>query len=150
MRASSSKPSPGAAGGLGGTLAGLSPATRWGVTGLLVVFAVGYFFIGRERSIPVGVVLPNVVVKPMTKSMANDVLKLVNDHAKVEERDGALTVQIFAVLFPEHREGQLAMAQEYARADEIMQGKKRTISFLDPTGSPFAKADPAKGVVMTR
>jgi hypothetical protein len=53
-------------------------------------------------------------------------------------------------MFPERREGQLALAQQYARADAIVRGRKRAISFLDPDGSLFARADPAKGVAMTR
>jgi hypothetical protein len=123
---------------------------RWGAIGLLAVFTAGYWFVIRERTIPVGEAVPNLITVPMTPLAATAHLKTVNDAAKVEVRDGELTVQIAAALFPERRDGQLALAQQYARADEIVQGRKRAISFLDPTGSRFAKADPDKGVMMTR
>jgi hypothetical protein len=32
----------------------------------------------------------------------------------------------------------------------MVQGHKRAITFLDPAGNRFARADPEKGVVMTR
>jgi hypothetical protein len=128
----------------------LSPAIRWGVIGLLAAITVGYYFVGRERAIPVGVVIPNLIAGPMSPAEANVTLNTVNATAQVEVRDGELVVRIAAAKFPERRDGQLALAQQYARADEIVQGRKRAISFLDPGGNQFAKADPEKGVAMTR
>ena len=139
-----------ASSGLGPAFARVARLKRWGAIGLLAVFTAGYWFVIRERTIPVGEAVPNLITVPMTPLAATAHLKTVNDAAKVEVRDGELTVQIAAALFPERRDGQLALAQQYARADEIVQGRKRAISFLDPTGSRFAKADPDKGVMMTR
>ena len=129
----------------------ISPrALRLGAVGLLAVFAVGYCYVGRERSIPVGVVLPNLIAAAMSPNEASGFLKTVNETAQVEVRDGELNVRIAAATFPERREGQLSLAQQYARADAIVLGRKRAISFLDPTGNRFARADPATGVSMTR
>lgn len=127
-----------------------SSTMRQIAVGLLVVFAVGYYLTGRERTIPAGVVLPNVIATAMSENDAAALLTTVGQTAKVEEREGTLTVQIPAATFPSRREGLLAFAQQYARADEIVQRRKRAISFLDPTGSLFAQADPAKGVMLTR
>jgi hypothetical protein len=132
------------------TRARLSPAIRWGVIGLLAAITVGYYLVGRERAIPVGVVIPNLIAGPMSPGEANVTLKTINGTAQVDVRDGELFVRIGAAAFPERRDGQLALAQQYARADEIVQGRKRAISFLDPGGNQFARADPAKGVAMTR
>jgi hypothetical protein len=127
-----------------------SRAKRWGAIGLLAAITVGYYLMGRERVIPVGVAVPNLIAAPMSPLEANGILKSVNGAAQVEVRDGELTVRISAATFPERREGQLALAQQYSRADEIVHGRKRAISFLDADGNRFARADPEKGVAMTR
>jgi hypothetical protein len=86
----------------------------------------------------------------MSAGEAAGLLKTVNDASELEVREGALIVHLGAVVFPERLEGQLALAQRYARADEMVQGRKRSISFLDPGGRLFATADPARGVELTR
>jgi hypothetical protein len=123
---------------------------RWGAVGLVVVLVVGYFVLKGEKDIPVGVVLPNLITGPMSQSDATRILNSINGTAKLEVQDGELLVRIPTAAFPEHREGQLALAQQYARADEIIEGRKRAINFLDAAGGRFARADPQKGVSMTR
>lgn len=137
-------------GDLDQAIARRSRAKRWGAIGLLTVFVLGYYFVGRERSIPVGEVLPNLIAAPMSRAEAAATLNATNGTAQVEERDGGLIVRIAAATFPQRRDGQLALAQQYARADEVVLGRKRSISFLDPDGNQFARADPEKGVMMTR
>ncbi len=149
-RASTATPSRGMAGDPRIAIARRSRAKRWGVIGLLAACTVGYYLLSRERVIPVGVAIPNLIAGPMSPGVATGILKTVNGAAQVEVRDGELTVRIAAATFPERRDGQLALAQQYARADEIVRGRKRAISFLDPGGNRFARADPEKGVVMTR
>lgn len=127
-----------------------SRVKRWAAIGILAAFTAGYFFFVRERPIPVGVVFPNVIAAAMSPVEATNILKNINGSARVEERAGELTVEVAAAIFPERREGQLALAQQYARADEMVQGRKRPIRFLEPGGSQFAKADPEKGVSLTR
>lgn len=128
----------------------LAPAQRWGVIGLLAVVTVGYYFATRERVIPVGVAIPNLIAAPMSPSEAAGTLRTVNETAQVELRNGEVSVRIAAAAFPQKREGQIALAQQYARADEIVEGRKRPINFLDPDGNRFARSDPEKGVVLTR
>lgn len=123
---------------------------RWAAIGALAVFTGGFYFATRDRVIPVGIALPNLIAAPMSSGEATRILERVNATAQVDVADGAVTVRVSAATFPERRDGQLAFAQQYARADEIVQGHKRPITFLDPTGISFAKADPDKGVVMTR
>jgi hypothetical protein len=127
-----------------------SRARRWTVIVLLAVFTAGYWFITREPSIPVGVAIPNLIAGKMTPIEAAGIVKNTNGANEPEVKDGELVVKIPATMFPERRMGQIALAQQYSRADEIVSGKKRAISFLDPTGNRFARADLQKGVVMTR
>ncbi len=122
---------------------------RWVFIGVLAAFTVGYYFITRDRVIPVGVPMPNLIAGPMSQINAEGLLKSVNATAQIEERAGELTVHVPAALFPERRDGQLAWAQQYARADEVVEGKRRIINFSDPGGIRFARSD-EKGVVMTR
>ena len=135
--------------GKGTTLAGLSPAVRWGLPALIVVFGVWYFAFNGERKIPVGVVMPNMVVSPMSRGEAESVLRRLNATSTIAMRGGAMTVTFPKAIWPEHRDGQLALAQQYARADEIVSGSKRSILFHDPDGTPYAKASEA-GVLMVR
>ena len=128
----------------------LTPVQRWGIIGLLAVVTVGYYLATRERVIPVGVAIPNLIAAPMSPGEAASTLKTVNETAQVEVRDGELSVRFASAAFPESREGLLALAQQYARADEIVEGRKRAINFLDPDGNRFARSDPEKGVAMTR
>ena len=123
---------------------------RRAAIGLLAAFTAGFYFFTRERVIPVGVAIPNVIELPMSPGEAAGFLRNVSEDGQVEMRDGVLVVRVPARTFPVKRIGQIAFAQQYARADEMIQRTKRAITFLDPSGSPFAKADPATGVVMTR
>lgn len=128
----------------------LSRGKRWAAIGVLAAFTAGFYFVERDPRIPAGVAVPNMITIPMTPLEASGMLTVVNRSAHVEVHDGELTVQIPEKTFPERRAGQLALAQQYARADEIVQGHRRAITFLDPNGRRFAHADPEKGVVLTR
>lgn len=123
---------------------------RWGAIGALAAFTIGFYLFTRDRVIPVGVALPNLITIPMSPGDAARTIKAYESATRVDPRVGSVTVRISAATFPERRDGQLALAQQYARADEIVMGRKRRISFIDPDGAQFAKADPAIGVVMTR
>jgi hypothetical protein len=123
---------------------------RWTAIGALAVFTVGTYIATRERVIPVGVALPDLITVPMSAADAARLLKVSERNTEVTVNGNDVTVKISFATFPERRDGQLALAQQYARADALVQGHKRTITFIDPTGVPFAKADPTKGVVMTR
>lgn len=149
-RTSKATPFSGVAGDLRSAIARRPRTMRWGAIGLLVAFTAWYFIAGRERAIPVGVVMPNLIAASMTTIEAASTVNAVNRTAQVEVRNGELFVRVATAMFPERRDGQLTFAQQYSRADEIVQGRKRAISFLDPGGSRFARADPGKGVALTR
>ena len=121
---------------------------RWIFIGLLAAGTVVYWFVTRDRVIPVGVPMPNLIAGAMTPFTAQGILRTI-PATQIEERAGEITVHVPAQNFPERRDGQLAWAQQYARADEIVQGKRRIINFSDPGGVRFARSD-EKGVVMTR
>ena len=123
---------------------------RWGAIGVLAAFTIGFYVFTRDRVIPVGVALPNLITIPMSANDAARMIKSYEGSTQVDPRDGTVTVRVPAKTFPERRDGQLALAQQHARADEIVMGHKRAISFIDPGGVQFAKADPTIGVVMTR
>ncbi|MBI3569375.1 MAG: hypothetical protein HY084_14340 [Gemmatimonadetes bacterium] len=144
MRASS------ASGGSG--LANLfqSRAVLWGTVGVLAAGTLVYLFITREQSVPSGVVVPNIIATPMSPAEAGVTLRATEATALVEIHGDVVTVKYPPAMLPQRRAGQLALAQQYARADEIVLGRKRRISFLDPDGKEFAVADPEKGVMMTR
>jgi hypothetical protein len=127
----------------------LSPAVRWSLLGVIVLFGGWYFLAGRERAIPTGVVVADLVAAPVSRGEAEALLRRVKAEATVEERGGELTVSFPPALWPERRAGQLAAAQQYARAVEVVEGRKRNISFFDPSGTLYAKAT-SEGVVMLK
>ena len=127
-----------------------SSVMRWSAIGLLAALTAGYYIVTRERDVPVGVVMPNLISRPMSSLEATEFLRTINGSAQVEVRGGELIVRVAAATFPERRDGRLALAQQYARADAIVQEHRRKISFLDPDGISFASADPEKGVTLTR
>ena len=140
---------PAGARGSHGTKATLSPVVKWGMPALIVAFGVWYFVFAGERRIPVGVVMPNIVTVPMTQIQAEGLLRRVKETGSVETRGADLAVTFPRAIWPERRDGQLALAQQYARAVEMTEGKKRNIGFYDPAGNLYAKADPT-GVMMVR
>jgi hypothetical protein len=123
---------------------------RWSIIGVLAVVTIGYYFFSREPSVPTGVALPDLITIPMSAGDAARMVKSYEGTTQMDPRTGGLIVRISSKTFPERRIGQLALAQQYAHADEIVMGRKRAISFIDPGGMEFAKADPAAGVMLTR
>ena len=128
-----------------------SRTRRWTGIGVLAAFTIGYYFVTRDPVIRVGVPMANLIKIPMSANDAARMIKSFESSTQVDPRPGAaVTVRVPEKSFPERRDGQLALAQQYARADEMVNGRKRLINFIDPNGLPFAMADPATGVVLTR
>jgi hypothetical protein len=127
----------------------MSPAVKWGVLALIVAFGIWYFAFGREKSIPVGVVVADVVNAPMSGNEAETVVRRMKETGTVETKGDVLDVTFPAALWPQLRAGQLAAAQRYARAVEMTEGKGRKIAFRDPAGVLYAKAD-AAGVMLVK
>jgi hypothetical protein len=135
--------------GLRGFMENLSPAVKWGVPAVIVAFAVWFVVFGGERKIPVGVVMPNLVAAPMVPAQAEAFLRRMRETSNVDVRGSEVNVTFPKATFPLHRDGQLALAQQYARADEVVEGHKRIITFYDGKGDIFAKAS-TTGVIMVR
>lgn len=138
-----------ASGGLDALLARVTPRVKWGIVGVVALAVAGWLWSGRERDIPVGVAMPSLITAPNSLTEAEAFLQTAQQSAALQTQGGTLYVQVRANL-PEQRKGLLAYAQQYSRADSIVSGARRVIVFTDPLGHPFAKADPAVGVVLTR
>ena len=116
---------------------------------MIVAFSVWYFVFTGEQGIPVGVVVPNILAAPMSRTEAEGYMRRVRETGTIEARGGDVAVTFPAASWPERRDGQLALAQQVARADEIIEGRKRTIAFYDPAGKLYARAE-AAGVMLVR
>lgn len=121
----------------------------WSAVGVFALAVGGLFVLYRERPIPNGVVLPNIILAPMTAAEADVIVRRIAETGKVDASGAEVAVHFPAATFPLHRDGQLALAQQYARADEIVEGRKRPIAFYDPDGRVFARAS-GGGVMMVR
>ncbi len=131
------------------SFATLSPAVKFGVPALLVAFVGWFTLTGRDPNVPVGEVARDVITAPMSKGMAEAFVRQINASAQVVRSGNDLTVTFSAASWPQRKIGQLALAQQYAHAVELVEGTRRNIKFRDPSGSEFAKGD-AAGVTMLK
>jgi hypothetical protein len=147
---------PGAHGaGLGGALARArafvmrqSPIVRWSGFGILVVGLI-WVLTGEQNpalTAPPGEVPANIITTPMSRDEAVALIARTRETALVEEQSGEVFVSYVAAYFPLQPEGQLALAQQFTRADEIVEGRKRRINFYNPNGRLFAQSDGVRGV----
>ncbi len=132
-----------------GALRHPSPAVKWGVLALLAGFIVLVYTRGREKGIPVGVVVAEVMPGAMTQLEAETLVRQTKETGKVETRGTSTVVTFAAATWPERRAGQLALAQRYARAVEMIDGAKRNIAFHEPSGAQYAQAS-AAGVMLVK
>jgi hypothetical protein len=121
----------------------------WGVPMLIIAGLVWRFVISADPSIPVGVVAKEMVTTPLTQTQAEAIVKRMKESAEVATKGTDIVVTIPSKLWPLRRVGQLAMAQEYMHAVEIVEGGKRSILFYDPAGVMFARTDEG-GIVMLK
>ena len=77
-------------------------------------------------------------------------IKRTRETALVEMQNDEVNVSFPASTWPAQAEGQFALAQQFARADEIVEGKKRRIFFYNPSGRLFAQSDGVTGVTVMR
>ena len=132
-----------------GTAGHVPPLVAWGLPLLIVALIVWRFIIATEPNIPIGEVMKDVVTAPMTQTEAEAVVKRMKETAEVVIRGNDVSVSIPPNICPDRRSGQLALAQQYARALEQVDGVRRIISFYEPGGKIFARAD-ATGVMMMK
>lgn len=124
-----------------------SPIVRWSGLGILMMGMLWYFTGDDPRlTAPPGEVPANIITAPMQRDEAIALVKQTREQALVEMQSDEVFVTYDARTFPEQIEGRLALAQQFTRADEIVEGRKRRIFFSDPNGRVFAQSDGVKGV----
>lgn len=127
-----------------------TPVVRWSAFGMLVV-AVLWVVTGPGGSrIPVGVEQPPVIATPMQRNEALAIIRQTRETALVDVQQDEVFVSYPAATFPVREEGQLALVQQFAEADAMVEGRRRRIFFYNPNGKLFAQADASRGVILVR
>lgn len=127
-----------------------TPVVRWTGAGILLVLLIWMFTGGEEPGFEPGTVPSNIIASPMQQEEAVALIKHTRETALVDESSDEVYVSYPAASFPLRADGQIALAQQFARADEIVNGRKRRIFFYNPNGKVFAQADPVRGVTVVR
>jgi hypothetical protein len=127
-----------------------SKVVRWSGAAILVVLIVWAFSGPSDPRLQVGVVTSDIIASPIEREEALAIIKQTRETALVDIQADEVFVSYPAATFPVRGEGQLALAQQFARADEIVEGRKRRIFFYNPNGKLFAQTDGAAGVILTR
>lgn len=129
-----------------------TPVTRYSILGILAVLVLWALLpsSGDEVQIERGVAQSEIIATPMQREEALQLIKRTRETALVETQNDEVFVSYPAATFPLKDAGRLALIQQFARADEIVEGRKRRIFFHNPNGQLFGQADPVRGVVLTR
>ena len=126
-----------------------SPIVRWSGLGIITIALVWYFS-DRPAAVtsPPGTVPANIITAEMTREEALALIKQTRETAQVETQADEVFVSYEVRTFPTQIEGQLALVQQFTRADEMVEGRKRRIFFYNPSGRVFAKSDGGLGVAL--
>lgn len=152
-------PSPAAEGGLGGAIDSVrelfmrqSPMVRWSVVGIAAVVVLWLTVGGGSgaKTYEGGTVPSNIIATPMQREEAIALIKYTRETALVDTQADEVFVSYPAATFPLLEEGQVALAQQFARADEIVEGRRRRIFFYNPSGRIFAQSDGVTGVTVIK
>ncbi|MFN0099672.1 MAG: hypothetical protein ACKVS7_13425 [Gemmatimonadaceae bacterium] len=130
-----------------------TPLVRFSVVGIVGVLLFWTFTGGSDdRGIDLtpGSVPSNIIATPMQREEALALIKRTRETALVDMQADEVYVSYPAATFPLLPEGQIALAQQFARADEIVEGKKRRIYFHNPSGKVFAQSDGVTGVTIVQ
>ncbi|MCE9602345.1 MAG: hypothetical protein K8S21_09095 [Gemmatimonadetes bacterium] len=126
-----------------------TPLVRWSAAGIVVVLILWTTTGGSdEKKYAAGSVPSNIIATPMQREEAIALLKRTRETALVDMQSDEVFVSYPAATFPLLAEGQIALAQQFARADEIVEGRKRRIFFYNPSGRIFAQSDGVTGVTV--
>lgn len=123
-----------------------SPIVRWSGLGIIILSLIWITTSGDQPDLEPGSVPSNIIASEMMREEAIALMQRTRETALVETQSDEVSVSFPAATWPQEREGQIALAQQFARADEIIEGKKRRIVFHDPSGRVFARADGVTGV----
>jgi len=133
-----------------GVVMSQSPLVRWTAAGIIAVLLIWKLTGSGESGIEPGVVQSDIIATPIQYEEAVAIVRSTRESALVDIQQDEVFVSYPAATFPVLEAGQLALAQRFARADEIVEGRKRRIFFYNPNGKLFAQADGVRGVVLLR
>lgn len=125
---------------------------RFSAIGIVVVGALWMFTKGDEIPATASptVVSAGVAAMPMTREEAVALIKHTRETALVDEQSDEVAVSYPAATFPVQPEGQVMLAMQFARADELVIGRKRRIFFHSPSGRMFAQSDAVTGLTVVK
>lgn len=125
-----------------------SPLVRWLGAGIVAVLILWMATGGGQSEFEAGVVQSEIIATPLQREEAVALIRQTKETALVDVQADEVFVSYPAATFPVLEAGQLALAQQFTRADEIVEGRKRRIFFYNPNGKLFAQADGVRGVVL--
>lgn len=126
-----------------------SPLVQYTVGGIVVVLLL-MWITADEPKFEAGVVQSDIIATPLQRDEALAIVRETRESAIVDIQQDEVFVSYPAATFPVREEGQLALVQQFTRADEILEGRKRRIFFYNPNGKLFAQADGVRGVVLVK
>jgi hypothetical protein len=126
-----------------------TPTVRWAGAGILLVLVL-WMATGGEPEFEAGVVQSDIIATPLQRDEAIALIRQTRETALVDIQQDEVFVSYPAATFPVREDGQLALAQQFAQADEIVEARKRRIFFYNPNGKLFAQSDGVRGVVLVR
>lgn len=127
-----------------------TPIVRWSGLGIIILSLLWITSGDGKPELEPGTVPSNILPSEMMREEALALMKRTRETALVEMQADEVSVSFPSATWPQEREGQIALAQQFARADEIIEGKKRRIVFHDPSGHVYARADGVSGVRVER
>ncbi|MEX2181880.1 MAG: hypothetical protein WD771_07545 [Gemmatimonadaceae bacterium] len=127
-----------------------TPVVRWATTGIVVVLVLWALTGPGEPTFEPGVVPSDIIATPLQREEALAIIRQTRETALVDIQADEVFVSFPAATFPVREDGQLALVQRFAQADEIVEGRKRRIFFYNPNGKLFAQTDGVAGVVLVR
>ena len=95
------------------------------------------------RSVP-----STLIVTPSEREAALALIQATRAQALVETQADEVLVSYSAAAFPLDSAAQRQLVEAFARADEMVEGRKRRIVFYNPAGRVFAQADGVAGLTM--
>lgn len=118
-----------------------------GLGGIAVAAMVADLDVVPEDAAPVSVP-STLTVSPIEREAAVALLQSTRAQALVESQADEMMVSYSAAAFPLDPAAQRQLVQAFARADEMVEGRKRRIIFYNPAGRVFAQADGIAGLAM--
>jgi hypothetical protein len=127
-----------------------SPVVRWSALGIVVVAVLWAITSSGDSGARGGKTSASVIATPLQRDEALAVIRQTRETALVDVQQDEVFVSYPAATFPVLEAGQLALAQQFAQADGVLEGRKRRIFFYNPNGKLFAQSDATRGVILVR